>query len=317
MNGSMVNPELICHDLSAMTLRDQANLVQPREASSHTGLPFRKMHGLGNDFVVIDAREHAPGLSQPQLARIADRRFGIGCDQLIMLERSARADARMRIFNPDGGEVEACGNATRCIGWLLADEAGCDTATIETVAGLLRATVEGQRIAIDMGDPVLDWAAIPLSGSPGKTARVPLAASTLDPRLPDWFSGVNMGNPHGVFFVEDAAAFDLGKIGPVLETHPIFPAKANISFAQVESRASIRLRVWERAAGATLACGTAACATAVAAQRLDFVEKEVSVHLPGGTLLIRREGDRVIMVGPAALAFTGVIAPDLFADISA
>jgi diaminopimelate epimerase len=296
-----------------MALPQKAKIVQTPEASSGDGLVFRKMHGLGNDFVVLDARLGPLGLSQPQLARIADRRFGIGCDQLIMLEPSTKADARMRIFNPDGGEVEACGNATRCIGWLLAEEAGRDAASIETVAGLLQASVEGPRIAIDMGEPVLDWAAIPLSGAAGDTLRVALAASALDPALPDWFSAVNMGNPHGVFFVKDTAALDIETLGPALETHPIFPAKANISLAQIENRQSIRLRVWERAAGATLACGTAACATAVAAQRLGFVESEVSIHLPGGAILIRREGNRVIMVGPAALAFTGVIAPDLFA----
>lgn len=299
-----------------MTLPVQAKIVPLPQASSAAGLAFRKMHGLGNDFVVIDARRQPLRLSQPQLARIADRRFGIGCDQLIVIEPSSRADATMRIYNPDGGEVEACGNATRCIGWLLAEEAGRATASIETVAGLLHATLEQGQIAIDMGEPVLDWAAIPLAGAGGDTSRVSLETTPLDPGVPGWFSAVNMGNPHGVFFVEDTRALDLSRIGPALETHPIFPAKANISFAEVESRASIRLRVWERAAGATLACGTAACATAVAAQRLGLVDQEVAIHLPGGTLTIRRAGNRVIMIGPASLAYTGEIKPDLFAGLA-
>jgi diaminopimelate epimerase len=286
------------------------------ENSVPMSVPFRKMHGLGNDFVVIDGRASSFRFTQPQLARIADRRFGIGCDQLIMLEPSARADARMRIFNPDGGEVEACGNATRCIGWLLADERGRDHATIETVAGLLSARLEGTHVAIDMGVPVMEWASIPLAGEPGDTARVALDVAAIEPLLPGWFSAVNMGNPHGVFFVDRTDGLDLPRIGPALETHPIFPAKANISFARVESRQSIRLRVWERAAGATLACGTAACATAVAAQRLGLVEAAVSVHLPGGMILIRREGERVIMIGPQATTFSGMIDPSLLAGVA-
>ena len=278
------------------------------------GLPFRKMHGLGNDFVVLDARTAPLSLSQPQLERIADRRFGIGCDQLILLEPSGLGDARMRIFNPDGGEVEACGNATRCIAALLARESGASEARIETVAGLLVGRREGTEIAVDMGLPVLDWARIPLAGEAGDTARIPLDTSALSPALPGWFSAVNMGNPHGVFFVTDAAAIDLARIGPALETHPIFPEKANISFAEVRPDGEITLRVWERAAGATLACGTAACATAVAAQRLGLVGETVRLHLPGGPLTIRRSPKgRVIMVGPVAESFSGVIHPSLLA----
>lgn len=281
---------------------------------SPQALPFRKMHGLGNDFVVIDARKRPLALSQPQLERIADRRFGIGCDQLILLEASARGEARMRIFNPDGGEVEACGNATRCIAALLTRESGASEARIETVAGLLVGRMEGAEVAVDMGLPVLDWAKIPLAGEPQDTARIALDTSTLSPDLPGWFSAVNMGNPHGIFFVRDAAAIDLSRIGPALETHPIFPEKANISFAEMRSDGEITLRVWERAAGATLACGTAACATAVAARRLGLVGDTVRLHLPGGPLTIRRTPEgRVIMVGPVAESFSGSIHPSLLA----
>lgn len=285
-------------------------------------IPFRKMHGLGNDFVVIDARQTPLRLTPPQLARIADRRLGIGCDQLILIETSVKADARMRIFNPDGGEVEACGNATRCIARLLADEKATDRAVIETVAGLLRAQKLGDLIAVDMGLPGLGWSEIPLApqendgdqsgGTDNDTVRVPLDVAAIDPRLPGWFSAVNMGNPHAIFFVEDCDAFDLDRIGPMLETHAIFPAKANISLVSAAGDNSFRVRVWERAAGITLACGTAACAVAVAAERLGLASGEIRISLPGGALSITRDTDHhVIMTGPVATSFAGTIDPSL------
>lgn len=282
--------------------------------SGNTVIPFRKMHGLGNDFVVIDARKAPLDLATPALARIADRRFGIGCDQLILLEPSVRADATMRIFNPDGGEVGACGNATRCIGQLLAQEKGANEAVIETRAGLLHARLSDALVAVDMGLPELAWQKIPLTGNGLDTARIPLDASAVDPRLPGWFSAVNMGNPHGIFFVEDGASFDLERIGPRLETHPIFPEKANISLATKTGDNAFRVRVWERAAGITLACGTAACAVAVAAARLGLATGRIRITLPGGTITIDRDaGGRVIMTGPVATSFTGVIDPSLLA----
>lgn len=278
-------------------------------------IPFRKMHGLGNDFVVIDARQVAIRLTTPQLARIADRRLGIGCDQLILLEASTKADARMRIFNPDGGEVEACGNATRCIGRLLADEAATDSAVIETVAGLLRAERQGDLVSVDMGLPELGWSAIPLTGHGDNTARVALDTAAIDPRLPGWFSAVNMGNPHAIFFVTDADAFDLDRIGPMLEKHPIFPEKANISLASAAGENTFRVRVWERAAGITLACGTAACAVAVATERLGLASGNIGIVLPGGNLSIARDmRHHVIMTGPVATSFTGTIDPSLLAE---
>ncbi len=279
-----------------------------------SGIPFRKMHGLGNDFVVIDARGHDYPLGAKEFARIADRRFGIGCDQLILLGTADDADATMRIFNPDGGEVGACGNATRCIGALLAHEKGKPRASIRTRAGILRAEVTGSIVAVDMGQPGLDWREIPLAGSTADTARVPLDVSAIDPKLPGWFSAVSMGNPHAIFFVENAMAHDLDVVGPRLEMHPIFPEKANISLAQQQGPNHFRVRVWERAAGATLACGTAACAVAVAAARLGIAEGDIRISLPGGDLVISRTPEgRVIMRGPFATSFSGVIDPSLLA----
>lgn len=272
-------------------------------------VPFRKMQGLGNDFVVIDTRAMPLALTRPQLALVADRRFGIGCDQLIVLEPAQNADIRMRIFNPDGGEVGACGNATRCIAALLQAETGRPEIRIETQAGTLVGTARGEDIAVDMGLPQLGWQAIPLAGSGEDTARVALDVSGIDSRLPGWFSAVNMGNPHGIFFVGDVGAFPLDVIGPQLETHPIFPEKANISLVAPDGPNRFRVRVWERAAGITLACGTAACAVAVAAQRLGLAEGTISIGLPGGALRIERDArGHVIMIGPAATSFTGEMA---------
>ncbi len=308
-------------------LQDKNMVLAPAPFANRlpeTGIPFRKMHGLGNDFVVIDARRAPLHLAQSQLERIADRRLGIGCDQVIVLEPSTRADAIMRIYNPDGGEVGACGNATRCIGQLLAREKAADEASIETRAGVLRAVLRDALVAVDMGLPELDWAKIPLAPIPlagaappaagSDTARVFLDVSTIDSALPAWFSAVNMGNPHAVFFVRDGASFDLERLGPMLESHPMFSEKANISLAEAIGPGAFRVRVWERAAGATLACGTAACAVAVAAERLGLASGEIRIALPGGELMITRSTEgRVIMTGPVATSFTGVIDPSLLA----
>lgn len=294
---------------SAITRRDL-----PSGLVEDAAIPFRKMHGLGNDFVVIDARHRPLNLPTAALARIADRRLGIGCDQLIVLEPSARAEATMRIYNPDGGEVGACGNATRCIGQWLAQEKGAPEATIETRAGLLHARLSDGLVAVDMGLPSLDWQAIPLAGNGGDTMRVPLDVAAIDPALPGWFSAVSMGNPHAIFVVEDADRFDLTRIGPLLERHPIFPEKANISLVSTLGPNAFRVHVWERAAGITLACGTAACAVAVAAARLGLASGDIAITLPGGTLTIGRDPDgRVIMTGPVATSFSGVIDPSLLA----
>ena len=258
--------------------------------------PFRKMHGLGNDFVIFDARETPLEMDGERARVLADRRTGIGCDQLIVLESSTTADVRMRIWNADGGEVEACGNAARCVAFLL----GGDNA-IETKGGVIRGLANGSAATVDMGAPRFAWDEIPLA-YPMDTAEMPVGWEDL--QAP---AAINVGNPHIVFFVEDAGAVDLARLGPQIERDPLFPERVNVNVASVEDGA-IRLRVWERGAGLTKACGTGACATAVAAIRRKLVEAPVEVRLPGGTLSIDWAPGRPIrMTGGAAHVFTGEI----------
>ena len=253
---------------------------------------FHKMHGLGNDFVILDARAGAVAMDPDRARAIADRRTGVGCDQLILLEPSEVADVRMRIWNSDGGEVEACGNAARCVA-LLGHQ------TIETLGGILSAEANGAAATIDMGSPRFAWDEIPL-GYAMDTAAMPVGWEDL--REP---FAVNVGNPHIVFFVGDADAIDLERLGPVIEHDPLFPERVNVNVASFEGNA-IRLRVWERGAGLTQACGTGACATAVAAIRRRLVSSPVEVRLPGGALGIEWEpGGTIRMSGPATHVFTG------------
>lgn len=255
-------------------------------------VPFIKMHGLGNDFVVLDARENAlPALERQRVFAIADRHTGIGCDQLILLEQSETADFRMRIFNADGGEVGACGNATRAVALLYGKEA-----RIETSGGMLIASPAG----VDMGTPHFEWDAIPL-GYAMDTLSMPVGWEMLDSP-----GAVNVGNPHVIFFVEDTDAIPLDRLGPEIENDPLFPERVNVNVATVESRRRIRLRVWERGAGLTRACGTGACATAVHAMRRKLVDSPVTVALPGGELVIEwQDGGSILMTGPAAESFRG------------
>jgi diaminopimelate epimerase len=266
---------------------------------------FTKMHGLGNDFVVFDARDNALALDPVQIRALADRHTGIGCDQLIVVERAKAelADAFMRIHNADGGEVAACGNATRCVADMVMREKGVEHVVIETGAGLLDTErAPGGRVRVDMGPARLDWRDIPLKDA-CDTTHVPLALGPLTDPV-----AVNMGNPHAVFFVADATAVDLAKLGPQLEHHPIFPERANIEVAQVLSRERLRLRVWERGAGITLACGSGACATLVAAARRGLAERHGFVVLDGGELEIEWLKDgHVVMTGPIATSFTGAV----------
>lgn len=259
-------------------------------------IPFIKMHGLGNDFVVLDGRDgKLPPVNMTLARALADRHTGIGCDQVILLEPSDIADFRMRIRNADGGEVEACGNATRAVALLHGQPA-----RIETAAGILEVRPDQGGIAVDMGEPRLDWQAIPLS-DPMDTLDMPVAWEELERP-----TAVNVGNPHVIFFVEDCDAVDLHRLGPAIETDPLFPEGINVNVATVESRDTIRLRVWERGAGLTLACGTGACATAVAAMRRRLTDREVTVSLPGGKLLIGwGEDGRITMTGPAVESFRG------------
>ncbi len=272
-----------------------------------SGISFIKMHGLGNDFVVIDGRAAPVTLTPEQARAIARRHTGIGCDQVIVMERpngATAAAAFMRIHNADGGEVSACGNATRCVAALLMKESGETSVRLETRAGLLSAEdAGGGAIAVDMGAPRFEWDHIPL-------AR---AADTLDLDLDAGPLGTaaaaNMGNPHAVFFVPDADAVDLAAIGPGLEHHEIFPERANIGVAEIRSEREIRLRVWERGTGLTQACATGACAAAVTAHRRGLAGRKVRVLLDGGELDIAwREDGHVAMTGPVAVSFTGTIA---------
>ena len=273
---------------------------------------FRKMNGLGNDFVVLDARRNPVKITEEVAQRISDRARGVGCDQLIVLEPSDRADVFMRIFNADGSQVDACGNATRCVALVLSEETGSNAATIETRAGLLRADVEGpDRIVIDMGEPRFGWEDIPLAEPFHDTTGIELQIGPIDAPVLKTPSVVNVGNPHAIFWVDDVDAYDLGRFGPLLENHPVFPQRANISLAQVTSRSGLKLRTWERGAGLTKACGTAACAAAVAAARKKLTDRKVEVELPGGVLTIEWTADnRILMCGPAELEFEGVLEPD-------
>ncbi|MEO0464823.1 MAG: diaminopimelate epimerase [Pseudomonadota bacterium] len=262
-------------------------------------VPFIKMHGLGNDFIVLDARRNAlPGvLAAARVRALADRREGIGCDQLIVLEPSTAADFRMRIFNCNGGEVEACGNASRAVALLHGARA-----VVETGGGPIMLEPSEGGASVDMGNPRFDWDAIPLA-YPMDTSTMPVA----------WGDGVleqpmavNVGNPHAVFFVHDAQAVALDMLGPQIERDPLFTEGVNVNVASVTSADHLTLRVWERGAGLTRACGTGACAAAVAAIRRGLVESPVRVSLPGGDLVIEwQAGGSIRMTGPATEAFRG------------
>jgi diaminopimelate epimerase len=281
---------------------------------------FRKMNGLGNDFVVLDARSRALGLGSDVVRAIADRKEGIGCDQIIALEPSRKADVFMRIWNADGGEVGACGNAARCVAALVAAERGEPKVSIETESAVLGATINGDGTAtVDMGSPRFAWDEIPLSEPFHDTRRIELQVAPIDAPVLHTPSVVNVGNPHCLFFVDDVAAHDLARFGSMLEHHPLFPERANISLVQVTGPDALKVRTWERGAGLTRACGTAACAAAVAAARRELVGRKVRVSLPGGDLNIEwRESDgHILMTGPYALDFEGTLPEELFAPARA
>ena len=271
--------------------------------------PFRKMNGLGNDFVVVEARSAPFAPSAAEVRAIADRTAGVGCDQLIAIEPSQTpldgVEAKVRFWNSDGEEVGACGNGTRCVGWLLMQAAGTDRVVIETRAGKLIATRAGERlVSVDMGEPGLSWADIPLASE--HDTRALDVKLTDHPQLGTAPGCVSMGNPHVVFFVDDLDAVPVSEIGPAIEHHPLFPQQANVGFAQVIDRGRIRLRVWERGAGLTKACGTGACAALVAAARRDLTDRSAIVVVDGGELLIAwGEDGHVHMTGPAAVDFAG------------
>lgn len=272
-------------------------------------LAFIKMHGLGNDFVVLDGRAAPVALPAAAWQRISDRRLGVGCDQFLILEPppNGRADVFLRIRNADGGEAEACGNGTRCIARLVMAETGRDRVAIETVAGVLQAaTADGGRVSVDMGPARTDWNEIPLSEA-RDTLHLGLELGPLSDPV-----GTNMGNPHATFFVADAEAIDLAKLGPNLEQDPLFPERANIGIAQVAGPDRLRFRVWERGVGITQACGSGACAAAVAAARRGLTGRRVTVVLDGGELEIEwRDDGHVLMTGPTTTSFSGTLDAEL------
>jgi diaminopimelate epimerase len=256
---------------------------------------FHKMHGLGNDFVIVDARDVPVDMPPARARAIADRKTGIGFDQLILIEASTAADMKMRTFNADGSEVEICGNATRALAILLAKPA-----SLETLGGIIHITAQDGEASIDMGKPRFAWDAIPLSYAMD-TAPMPVGWEDLEAPF-----AVNVGNPHVIFFVEDCDQVALDQLGPVIEHDPLFPNRINVNVAQRIAADHLKLRVWERGAGLTQACGTGACATAVAAIRAGLVTSPVRVSLPGGDISIAwAPGQTITMTGPATYVFSG------------
>jgi len=273
----------------------------------NSGLAFVKMHGAGNDFVVLDTRIHAISLTPTAASRIADRHRGVGCDQIILIEPAEDADAFMRILNADGSESGACGNATRCVAALLAAENGARHLSIRTAAGLLHATIKGPNfVEVDMGEPLFDWSEVPLL-EPMDTLSLRLAMGPVENP-----AACSMGNPHATFFVEDLRRLPIETIGPALERARIFPERANIGFARIDAPDRIRLRVWERGAGLTMACGSGACAALVNANRRGLAARRADIEMDGGTLTITwRDDNHVLMEGPVAIAFDGHLSPEL------
>jgi diaminopimelate epimerase len=280
------------------------------------GHPFVKMNGVGNAIVVVDMRERPAAIAAADARAVA---AGVPYDQMMVLyaPRTPGTDAFVRIFNNDGSEAGACGNGTRCIASRVFAEMGKDALTFETVGGLLNCWKDETpgRVRVDMGRPRFRWDEIPLAEELQDTRIIGLQIGPIDAPILHSPSVVSMGNPHAVFWVDDVSAYDLSRIGPMLENHPIFPERANISLAQVDSRDHITARTWERGAGLTKACGSAACAVAVAAARLRRTDRKVTVTLPGGDLVIewRADNDHVLMTGPAEFEFEGRFDPALFA----
>jgi len=274
---------------------------QPLPKSRRVTRQFHKMHGLGNDFVVLDAREQPVTMTSALAKALADRQLGIGCDQLILLEPSTTADVKMRIWNHDGGEVESCGNASRCVVALTGAK------SIETGGGVVEGSSQGSEVEVSLPPPHFAWDEIPLT-YPMDTADLPLAWNSLDHPM-----ALNVGNPHLVFFVPDEKAIDLAAIGPSIEHDPAFPDRINVNVASVRDD-GIHLRTWERGSGMTLACGTGACATAVAAIVQKKASSPIKVHMRGGELTISwAPGEPIRMRGAATHVFTGEIDLEQFA----
>jgi diaminopimelate epimerase len=274
-------------------------------------MEFAKMNGLGNEICVLDARQDSMPLTPQIVEAIGDPKKGIGFDQLMVLEtpRNPLADVFCEIWNSDGTKVSACGNGTRCVAWYLMRETGLDQIVIETEAGLLGASRAGEfSISVDMGEPQLEWQQIPMSERMD-TIRIELQVGPLDDPIMHGPGCVSMGNPHVVFFVQDAELAPVKEVGPMIEHHPLFPEGVNVGFAEIVARDHIRLRVWERGAGLTKACGTGACAALVAAVRRRLTDRMARVQVDGGEMTIewRASDNHVIMTGPVELEAEGTI----------
>ena len=254
-------------------------------------MKFIKMHGLGNDFVVLDHKDLSGPLSSEQIKHICDRHFGVGCDQLIVMEPSEKADIFMRIYNPDGSQAEACGNATRCVAHIYMTAQDTKQCKVETLRGILPARMADDLVEVDMGPPV---------------SVEDMTENFMGHKNP---TVVNMGNPHAVFFVEDIEKINLKEIGPLIERNKAFPNRTNVEFAQILPDGQIRMRVWERSAGITLACGSGACATGVAAKHRGLAQGRIEIIMDGGSLFIepREKDDHVLMTGPVSYVFESVL----------
>ena len=265
---------------------------------------FKKMHGCGNDFVIIDQQDIRGMLTSEQVREICDRHFGVGCDQLVLLEVSRKADVFARFYNADGSEAGACGNATRCVAEIVMQEIKQESCVIETASGLLHCRRVDELIEVDMGPAYLGWKDIPLAEEVD-TLDVPIAYQS-DLSNP---VAVGMGNPHCIFFVEELRAHDIERLGATYEIHQMFPQRTNVGFVQITGINQLRLRTWERGVGMTLACGTNACAAGVAAVRKDLTGRKVDIEVDGGQLQIeyREEDGHVLMTGPATHVFDGKI----------
>jgi len=282
---------------------------------------FVKMNGIGNEIVVVDMRARG-GTIKPEEARAAAAFGGAPYDQLMALypSRTPGTDAFIRIYNNDGSEAGACGNGMRCVADLVAKESGKDALTFETTAGILNCWKNADGLfTVDMGVPRFKWNEIPLAEEFRDTRAIELQIGPIDEPVLHSPSVVSMGNPHAIFWVDDVNAYDLERFGPLLENHPIFPERANITLAHIVARDHIVIRTWERGAGLTKACGSAACAAAVAAARLRRTGRTMKVSLPGGELTIewREKDDHVLMTGPVEFEFKGRFDPTLFVNAGA
>ncbi|MFN0219838.1 MAG: diaminopimelate epimerase [Hyphomicrobium sp.] len=277
--------------------------------SATANFPFVKMNGLGNEIVVVDLRTSSKRFTPDEVSAIATQRPS-RFDQMMVLHapKTKGAVAFVRIYNADGSEAGACGNGMRCVGWLLSQELGQSTFEVESLAGVLPIEVRDlTSITVDMGEPKFDWQDIPLAEEFRDTRAIELQIGPIDQPILHSPSVVNVGNPHAIFWVDDVMDYDLERFGPMLENHPVFPERSNISLAHVTGRDAITVRTWERGCGLTLACGSAACATAVSAARKKLTERKVTVSLPGGKLIVEwLENNRILMTGPVEFEYEGM-----------